>query len=138
MSRYQDVDFRDVDDLIGQLPEDERKIVERLRSLVLECIPDAKEKLSYNVPFYSRFTRICYIWPGFVPWGSKRKKGVDLGFCRGSLLSDTSYLDINGRKEVFTKTFYSTRDIDAEKVRQLLYEAALVDEERHRMKKKTR
>lgn len=99
-------------------------------------LPDAKEKLSYNVPFYSRFTRICFIWPGSVPWGKTKKKGVELGFCRGNLLSDPSYLNINGRKEVYIKTFCSTKDIDVDKVRELLFEATVVDEERHRGKKR--
>lgn len=134
--KFQDVDFSTVGELLDYLPPDELKITERLRELVFECIPDAKEKLSYNVPFYSRFTRICFIWPGSVPWGKVKKKGVELGFCRGNLLSDPSYLNINGRKEVYIKTFYSTKDIDVEKVRQLLYEATIVDEERHREKKR--
>lgn len=130
----QDVDFRNVEDLISFLPDDEAKIAVRLREIILECIPDAKEKLSYNVPFYSRYTRICYIWPGSVPWGCKTKKGVDIGFCRGNLLSDASYLDKGNRKQVFTKTFYSTKEIDVEVLRQLLYEAVVVDEEENKRK----
>ena len=125
----QDVSFRSVDELIDILPEDEAKLTTFLRELILECIPDAKEKLSYNVPFYSRFTRICYIWPGSVPWGNKNKKGVDLGFCRGNLLSDVSYLDKGNRKQVFTKTFYSIMEIDVEMVKSLLFEALVMDEE---------
>lgn len=130
----QDVDFRNVEDLLAFLPDDEEKIAVRLREIILECIPDAKEKLSYNVPFYSRFTRICYIWPGSVPWGGKTKQGVDIGFCRGNLLSDVSYLDKGKRKQVFTKTFYSTKEIDLEMLRQLLYEAVVVDEEQSKKK----
>jgi hypothetical protein len=127
--KMQDVDFRHVDDLIHFLPDDEKKIAVQLREIILECIPDAKEKLSYNVPFYSRFTRICFIWPGSVGWAGKTKKGVDLGFCRGNLLSDPSYLDIGKRKQVYTKTFFSTKNIDVEKVKELLFEAVVVDEE---------
>jgi len=128
MSKMQALDFRSVEDLLAFLPQDEARIARQLRELVLQCIPDAKEKLSYNVPFYSRFTRICYIWPGSVPWGSKTKKGVDIGFCRGNLLSDTGYLDKGNRKQVFTKTFNSSKEIDAEALRQLLYEAVVMDE----------
>ncbi len=127
--KMQDVDFRHVSDLISFLPDDERKIMERLREIILQCIPDATEKLSYNVPFYSRHTRICYIWPGSVGWAGKTKKGVDLGFCRGNLLSDASYLDKGKRKQVFTKTFFSTKEIDVDKVRELLFEAVVADEE---------
>lgn len=127
MNQFQPVRFSSVSALLDYLPPNELKIVERLQSLVLACIPDAKEKLSYNVPYYFRHTRICFIWPGSVPWGNVPAGGVALGFCKGHLLADPSYLEAGHRKEVFTKTFYSTRDIDATTLRQLLYEAAAID-----------
>jgi hypothetical protein len=136
MNRFQDVDFRTVGEFLDYLPPAELKIVERLRELVFECIPDAKEKLAYNVPFYYRYARIVFIWAGSVPWGKTPKEGVELGFCRGHLLSDPSYLNAGNRKEVYIKTFYSTKDIDADAVRQLLYEAVVIDEEEHRAKRR--
>ena len=135
MNRFQDVDFRTVGEFLDYLPPGELRIVERLRELVFECIPDAKEKLAYNVPFYYRHARIVFIWPGSVPWGKTQKEGVELGFCRGHLLSDPSYLNTGNRKEVYIKTFHSTRDIEADTVRQLLYEAVVIDEEEYRNKK---
>ena len=128
MNRYQDISFRTVEELLLFLPDEQRKITEILRRLVQECMPDAEEKLSYNVPFYSRYARICFIWPGAVPWGKKEKDGVELGFCRGDLLPDSSYLQRGSRKQVSIKTFYHPREIDAELVRQLLYEAIVADE----------
>ena len=127
MNRFQPFSFRSVTDFLDYLPPDELRIVERLRGLVFECIPDAREKLAYNVPFYYRHARICFIWPGSVPWGKTEKKGVELGFCKGHLLPDPSYLNIGNRKEVYIKTFYSTRDIDADRIRGLLYEASAID-----------
>jgi len=135
MNKFQPIRFKSINEFLDYLPPTELKIVERLRSLVLECIPDAKEKLSYNVPYYYRHTRICYIWPGSVPWGKVPEGGVVLGFCKGQLLADASYLEIGERKEVYTKTFYSTKEIDADIVRQLLYEAAAIDEAVKRQKK---
>ncbi|HYF30669.1 MAG TPA: DUF1801 domain-containing protein [Chitinophagaceae bacterium] len=135
-NKFQDVDFRNINDFVDYLPEDHLKIVEALRSLVLECIPDAVEKLSYNVPFYHRFGRICFIWPSSVQWGPPRRTGVDIGFCRGDLLSDPSYLDIGNRKQVYVKTFHHPREIDYEQLRQLLYEAVVIDEEHAMAKKK--
>lgn len=135
MSKFQDVSFRTVGEFLDSLPPHELKIVECLRELIFECIPDAKEKLAYNVPFYYRYGRIVFIWPGSVKWGSKEKEGVELGFCRGNLLADPSYLNEGGRKEVYIKTFFSTKDINAEKVRELLYEGVVVDEEVHLAKK---
>jgi hypothetical protein len=129
MNSFQDVNFRNVQEFLDHLPEEELKIVEYLRELVLQCIPDVREKLSYNVPFYYRHSRICFIWPGSVPWGKKKKIGVELGFCRGHLLSDPSYLNRGTRKEVFIKTFPSVKEIEVEKVKELLYEAVVIDTE---------
>lgn len=138
MNRFQDVGFRTVGEFLDYLPPNELKIVERLRELVFECIPDAKEKLAYNTPFYYRHARIVFIWPAAVPWGKTRKQGVELGFCKGHLLSDPSYLNTGNRKEVYIKTFYHTKDIDTDTVRQLLYEAVVIDEEEYRRKRSSR
>ena len=136
MNKFQDVDFRNVNDFLDYLPEHELKIVERLRELIFECIPDVKEKLTYNVPFYYRFSRICFIWPGAVQWGKSKREGVNLGFCRGNLLPDPSHLDIGNRKEVYLKTFYHAKEIDVASLRQLLYDAVIVDEESKAKNKK--
>lgn len=136
-NKFQDVDFRNINDFLDYLPEDHLKIVEVLRELVLECIPEVVEKLSYNVPFYHRFGRICFIWPSSVNWGTTRRTGVDLGLCRGNLLSDPSYLDIGNRKQIYVKTFHHVKEIDHGTLRQLLYEAVVIDEE-YGMKKKVR
>jgi len=135
MTKFQPFRFSSINEFLDHLPPDELKLVERLRSLVLECIPDAKEKLSYNVPYYFRHSRICFIWPGSVPWGKTVKQGVELGFCKGHLLADPSYLNTGTRKEVYTKTFLSTKDMDADMIRQLLFEAAAIDEAGKRLKK---
>jgi hypothetical protein len=132
MNKFQPFSFTDVSEFLSFLPEEELKIVEALRMLVMKCIPDVKEKLSYNVPFYFRYARICFIWPGSVPWGKKIKTGVELGFCKGHLLSDPSYLNIGNRKEVFIKTFHTLKEIDWDLLQQLLYEAIAIDEEQNR------
>jgi len=130
---FQNIGFRNITDFLDYLPEQELAIVERLRDLVLECIPDCKEKLAYNVPFYYRHARICFIWPGSVPWG-KIKKGMEIGFCKGHLLTDSSYLHAGSRKEVYIKTFQHVKEIDTRALRQLLYEAVLIDEATKKMK----
>lgn len=120
--------------MLDFLPPDEEKIVAQLREIIFSCLSDAKEKLSYNVPFYYRHSRICFIWPGSIPWGGINK-GVLLGFCEGHLLSDTSYLETGTRKSVFTKTFYTTKEIDREVISQLLFEAVWIDEEERKRKR---
>ena len=138
MNKFQPFSFKTVGEFLASLPDDELRITEALREIIFECIPDIKEKLGYNVPFYTRYSRICFIWPGSVPWGKTIKQGVELGFCKGNLLADPSYLNIGNRKEVYIKTFYSLKEIDQDIIRQLLYEAAFIDEERALLKKKTK
>jgi hypothetical protein len=134
-NKIQEVDFRNINDFLDFLPEDHLKVVEALRALVFECIPDAGEKLSWNVPFYHRFGRICFIWPSSVNWGTMNRTGVDIGFWRGHLLSDPSYLDKGKRKQIYVKTFHHPREIDAEALRLVLYDAVVVDEELHKKKR---
>lgn len=127
--------------LPGLLPW-ERKIVQHLRTLVLECLPKATEKLSYGVPFYSRNRMICFIWPPSITWDPqqlKKKeanlaKGVTLGFCQGNKMSnEDGALLAEGRKQVYCMYFKTLSEIDESQIKALLFEAELVDE---RFKKK--
>ncbi len=131
MGNPQKIKFRNVTDFLESLPEIELVIVETLRELYLESIPNCKEKLAYNVPFYYRHSRIVFIWPASVPWGSV-DKGVVFGFCKGTQLFN---LDISNKKSVGRKIFTSAKDININEIRQLLYEAVLLDEQDHKKKK---
>ncbi len=129
MNKFQPIDFQDLDDLYDFLPPNELQVVKALRQLVYECIPEVKEKLSYNVPFFRKRRTICFIWPGSVPWGSTFE-GVQFGFVKGHLLlNEDGYLEAGKRKYVRTKTFKSIQEVDFEKLRLLLYEASLIDSE---------
>lgn len=124
----QPVKFRSVEDFLDFLPEHELRIVQALRQLTLECIPNVKEKLSYNVPYYSRHKRICFIWPASVPWGNIKLQGVQFGFCYGNLMRDElNYLDRGSRKQVYSKTFMSLQEIDTDLLKLYLFEAVRVD-----------
>lgn len=130
MNKFQPVDFQDLDDLFEFLPYDELVMVKALRNLVYDCIPEVKEKLSYNVPFFKVRKNICFIWPGSVPWGGTFE-GVQFGFTSGHLLTDEDgYLDAGKRKYVRTKVFKSLQEIDFEKLRLLLFEALEVDSQK--------
>lgn len=131
MSKYklQNLNFNSVEEFLDYLPDDERIIADYLRSIVLDCIPDVREKLAYNVPYYYRHSRICFIWPSSVPWGNVPQYGVQLGFCNGNLLTDSDqYLEKGGRKKVYVKTFVSIEEIETDYLRAFLFEAIEVDE----------
>lgn len=135
----QNVHFSSVDDFLEYLPERERIIVDILRELVLETIPEASEKLAYNVPYYYRHSRVCFIWPASVPWGKVKLNGVQLGFCNGSLINDDSgYLERGDRKYVLAQTFTDPADIDIDLIRTYLYDAVAIDEQLHEERKSKR
>lgn len=136
--------FANIEEMIASLPRDERVIVNRLRSLIAECIPKAEEKSYYDmgVPFYRHNRLICFIWPPSVVWGKSpneehRRKGVSLGFNQGNLMSnEDGALLAEGRKQVYVMYFKALKDIDENQVRALLFEAAMIDEEFSKKKKK--
>lgn len=128
MSKIQPTKFKSVGEFLDYIPGDERMIVECLRDLIFEALPECKEKLAYNVPFYYRHSRICFVWPASIPWG-RIDSGVALGFCKGFMLSDEiNYFDKGNRKEVYSKTFTSQKQIDPDLLKSYLFEAREIDE----------
>jgi hypothetical protein len=131
----QNVKFDTVGQLLAFLPEDQLEMLEILRGLIFDTLPGIKEKLSFNVPFYSQHKGICYIWPGAVSWGSKTWQGVEFGFNYGHLLDDEmNYLERGTRKQVFNKRFLASKEINLEILSAYLLEAAEIDEMVHREK----
>ena len=120
--------MKSYEDFFFDLAEDEKPIVHLLREIILERIPDIREKISYGVPYYFRKTRICFIWPASVKAGPK--SGVMMGFCKGNLLSnEQGMLESNGRKEVYTMGFHSVKEINPALIKEILYETVIVDKQ---------
>lgn len=135
----------DVDEMIANLPKDERLIVERLRALVFECLPKAEEKAYYGlaIPFYRHHRLICFIWPASVFWTPAHPKGqtrgTSLGFSQGNLMSNEKELLLSeGRKQVYVMYFQKLSDINDDDVRALLFEAGMIDDHFGEQKKKKR
>jgi hypothetical protein len=128
--KMQEVAFRNVDEFLDYLPEDELKMTELLRKLIFSCLPEVTEKLAYNVPFYKHHRSICFIWPASILWGkSKSYKGVRLGFTNGYLMQDEiQFLDKGNRKQMYWKDFKRIDEIDIELVKSYIFEAILIDE----------
>ena len=119
--------FRDAEEIVEFLPPEERDIFVCLRELIFKCIPEIREKISYNVPFYFMKKRILFIWPSSIPW-SRVKKGVTIGFCYGNLLVDEdNYLEKEDRKQVYMKTFQKKSEINIPVLKKLIFEAVVVD-----------
>lgn len=128
--RMQAVKFKHIEEFLEFLPEQELRITLALRRLVLECMPMVREKLSYNVPYYSLNKSICFIWPAAVLWGKKPTyEGVRFGFTKGYLMEDEiGYLEKGTRKQVFWRDFKTMQDIDFELLRAYIFEAIMIDE----------
>lgn len=115
-------------ELYAHLPEEERIIVDVLREIIRENLPDyCKEKIAYNVPYFYGNKGICIIWPAAIPRGGI-KSGVLLGFWYGSKLEDEDqYLTHGTNKRIFYKIFESVEEIDEGAILKLLEEAVRVD-----------
>jgi hypothetical protein len=133
--KMQNVQFSSVDDFFEFLPEAEKEIVERLRAVIMDCIPDCTEKLAYNVPYYKKHANICFIWPPAVSWGGQKQSGVRLGFVNGNLLQDElNYLDKGDRKQVYWKEFHHASEIETDILKMYLFNAIEVDERNKKAK----
>lgn len=110
------------------LPEQERLIVDVLRQIVEENLPEyCKEKISFNVPYFYGTKGICIIWPATVPRGGI-KKGVLFGLWYGNRLKDADrYLTHGTNKQIFYKIYHAVEEIDEKAIVKLLKEAVEVD-----------
>ena len=120
--------IRSLVQLFEILPEEERIIVDVLRQIILENLPEyCKEKISYNVPFFYGNKGICIVWPSTIPRGGI-KEGVLLGFWYGNKIADTdNYLTHGTNKQVFYKIYKLADEIDEEAIKKLLKQAIAYD-----------
>ena len=129
--KMQDVSFRNIDEFLEFLTEDEIKTVNLLRKIIFDCVPNINEKLSYNVPFYKKNKGMFFIWPASVLWGKKKSySGVRFGFQQGYLLRDDLNILIKGnRKQVYYLDFLNSNDINIAVLKTYIFDAVLVDEQ---------
>ena len=135
-NKSRDWSEKSIEEVILGLPRGEQVIVRKLRNLILECLPKAEEQVTYEtIPLYRHNRMICFIWPPSIFWGPKRtfetqqEKGVALGFCQGNLMSNEDrVLLAEGRKQIYCMYFKTTKDINEQQLRALLFEAGIVDE----------
>ena len=120
--------IRNLVHLLSILPEDERIMVDVLRQIIGETLPDyCREKISFNVPFFYGNKGICIIWPSTVPRGGI-KKGVLLGCWYGyRLKDDDGFLSRGTNKQVFYKIYTTPEEIDEKPIKKLLREAIKLD-----------
>jgi hypothetical protein len=109
----------------------QKEIMNVLRTWVLDMGPHVQEKLSYKIPFFYFYGPLCYLNP--------KPDGVDLGLVQGKSLSkEQDLLQMKERKTVATIRFHNLAEAAAheEQVRQILNEAAILNQYLHRNKTK--
>jgi hypothetical protein len=129
MITFGSIKIRSLATLYDLLPSHERMMVDVLRQIISDELPNrCKEKISYNVPYFYGNKGICIIWPATIPRGGI-KSGVLLGFWYGCKLKDLDQYLIHGtNKQIYYKIFQSVEEIDEKAIRKLLKEAILLDE----------
>ena len=109
----------------------QKEMMTILRSWIHDLGPHVQEKISYRIPFFYFYGRLCYLSP--------RREGLELAFSKGNHLEDDSgLLKSEGRKQVHSRIFYSVAELEEyeEAVRRLLNQAAILNEYHYKQKRK--
>jgi Domain of unknown function (DU1801) len=122
------VRIRSLLQLYELLPEEEKLIVDVLRHLVIDHLPNGfKEKISFNVPYFYGKKGVCIIWPATIPRGGI-KEGVLFGFWYGNKMNDVDqYLTHGTNKQIFYKIYKKVSEIRTRPLIKLLKEAVRID-----------
>lgn len=109
-----------VDEFVSRLPDRVRDLAENLRKIILTSSEHIIEQVKHKIPFYYYKGQLCYL----NPFDDR----VVLGFSRGADLPDEHGLLKGNQKTVRHAVFYPDAKIDEEIVRNLIYEALIVNE----------
>lgn len=108
---------RQADGFIDALPEPKRKAATRLQQLILETVPEAEERFSYQTPFYYYFGPFCYL--------TSVRDGIELCFWHGRELA-ASFPLLHMRKRVMVAgvILKNEKELNRKKITSLIAGAA--------------
>ena len=109
-----------VDEFVNRLPVEVKALAERLRKIILTSSEQIREQIKHKIPFYYYKGQLCYL----NPFDDR----VVLGFSRGADMPDVHGMLKGNQKTVRHAVFYPDAELDEEKVRNLIYEALIVNE----------
>lgn len=105
-----------IDTWLASLPTTQRPILDRLRSLIVEAVPNAVEELKWNRPCYSSNKRLfCYLHTS--------KGHATLGFHNGASLSDPGKRLEGDGKDMRHIKLRTLDDLDESYFRSMITEA---------------
>jgi len=105
---------------ILEIEQPKKAMLQKLHSIILSSAPQMEAKLTYNIPFYYCYGRLCYL--------NLKEDGIDLGFCRGAMLSDHHLLGRRELKEVRIIHYNSLQEINEMELMPIIFEAILINE----------
>ena len=100
---------------LDQFSPEFREILHRLRELIYEVVPDAKEAIKWNMPTFSFRNKIICNLAGF-------KNHVSLTFYNGTMLNDPDGLLQGSGKYMKFIRFRSMDDLDEGRLRAWIME----------------
>ena len=56
---------KDIDEYIDRFPEDVQNVLHKIRALINEVVPDAEEKISYQIPTFTLNGSYLIYFAGF-------------------------------------------------------------------------
>lgn len=108
-----------VAEFLERLDPDTRPVVEALRRIINDTVPDADVSIKWGQPTWKRRGLLCYIAPG--------KDHVTLGFHRGALLDDRHGLLEGAGKSMRHLKLRHLVEIDGPAIRDLVRQAVAID-----------
>lgn len=108
-----------VAEFLERLDPDTRPVVEALRRIIHDTVPDADVSIKWGQPTWKRRGLLCYIAPG--------RDHVTLGFHRGARLDDRHGLLEGSGKSMRHIRVRSVVEIDGPAIRDLVRQAAAID-----------
>lgn len=96
-----------------------KAILQKLHAIIMSCAPQMEARLTYNIPFYYYYGRLCYL--------NSKEIEVDLGFCRGALFAENPILGRTELKEVRIITHKNLYEIQVESLRSFIFEAMILN-----------
>jgi uncharacterized protein YdhG (YjbR/CyaY superfamily) len=123
--------MNEVQEYISEQRISQKEIMSVLRRWILDLGPHAQEKISYTVPYFYFYGPLCYL--------TAPADGVDLSFAHGKKLSnEQKLLEVKNRKTVASIRFHSLAEVEEreEQIRQILNEAAILNQYLNTLKKK--
>ncbi len=110
-----------VEDFILSLNGHQKSIMTFLHEYLM-TFPHIESKVRYKIPFYYKKSWVCYLNP-------KKGDKIEMCFLRGNELSNASgILDAKGRKQVYGIEFSNIKEINIEKITEILMEALILDD----------